>query len=1012
MYTCEKCDKSFVNKTDFTRHQNRKIDCSGKTIDEKLKELENRMSAAAKKQVNSSDEEYEEPKKKKSTKKKVTKKKSKQVKKETPIPDESDSDNNSSDGDGVSLKKKVKHVKKEIPVPDESDSDDNSSNGDDTLSKKKKKPKTIKKKKPTKSSPKKKKASEKDDKLRFKDDGHDIVTKEALREKIHDIHNYLRNNGIGYGMTALKVFNVLYGLKRIEQYDLFDKIGLSRNCKFSTLLELSNTITKHEELHKLLIHDYLDSISTCVVKECMFFEIPKFIKGYSIAYLVRQVELLINAEQRLNVQLSGKIYEYFIGRDKSAIQELGAYFTDRHIVDFIYKTINPRLVDGKVQSMIDPFGGSGGFTTGYINYLSSHNPSVDWSNNIQEIYHMDMNDDVIKYAGMECMCLTKSIPDMHENFRCDNTFKYDFERKFKYVITNPPYGGDKTKKSATHIRLEKEKDYIVSELERLNIDEDDDEDNEDNIYSNKLNEQLDMINSQILDLKHRSDEVKTSVDTSGKTIKLYAEKNELSGNDKESASLILMMAILDKDGTAVGVLKEGLFFDKKYSKIREHLLKHFNVHNIISVPNDEFENTKTKTSIIIFSNTGKTQEVEFSELIVTRYAKDTFIIDSNGYIALEEIKDAISTVTKKVISVAQFKQLKKKDYQLDGKQYNIKKLKTIEGYKMKSLSKLCKFLPNSDRKVAYGKEEGLYPFFTSSDIVKRCDKADYEGNHIIIGRSGNTNIHLSSKFSCSVGNFIISCKDHCIRYIFTILKANIFMLHNGFKGSIIPNISKSYIEKIKIPVPKDNAILKQWNDRITQCLSSIDDNNLELLFLKAHIIGEVKRLSDSKCKTYKLVEISEFIKTGKTCTQDAEKTNGYPYYGSGGICGYTSTYLYDDDLILIARKGSVGNCFMSHGKVYPGDNIFVVKVPKIHLYIIFYQLLLNKDEFIDKSRGSVVKGVTKEYISTIEIKIPEESAMITFNNLLSQKRERKNMLDIKQQEYNGILEEMRGLILK
>jgi len=41
-----------------------------------------------------------------------------------------------------------------------------------------------------------------------------ITNKEALKDKIHDIHNYLRNNGAGYGMNALKVFNVIYGLKK------------------------------------------------------------------------------------------------------------------------------------------------------------------------------------------------------------------------------------------------------------------------------------------------------------------------------------------------------------------------------------------------------------------------------------------------------------------------------------------------------------------------------------------------------------------------------------------------------------------------------------------------------------------------------------------------------------------------------------------------------------------------------------------------------------------------------
>ena len=35
-----------------------------------------------------------------------------------------------------------------------------------------------------------------------------VSNKEALKNKIHEIHNYLRNNGAGYGMTSLKIFTI------------------------------------------------------------------------------------------------------------------------------------------------------------------------------------------------------------------------------------------------------------------------------------------------------------------------------------------------------------------------------------------------------------------------------------------------------------------------------------------------------------------------------------------------------------------------------------------------------------------------------------------------------------------------------------------------------------------------------------------------------------------------------------------------------------------------------------
>lgn len=231
---------------------------------------------------------------------------------------------------------------------------------------------------------------------------HNISNKESLKDKIHEIHNFLRNNGIGYGMNALKVFNILYGLKKIEENDLLDKIDLKRpECEFSYLLELANN-NEDEKLFNVLDSDVLDSLHTSSLKSLLFYEIPKNIKGSVYSQLIKEIDTITKIEKSCNVLLSGKIYEYFIGRDETAISELGAYFTDRHIVEYIYQKLDPEIYDdGTIDSMIDMFGGSGGFTTGYINYLNNKYPEqVKWDTEINKIHHYDINEDVIKYAGL------------------------------------------------------------------------------------------------------------------------------------------------------------------------------------------------------------------------------------------------------------------------------------------------------------------------------------------------------------------------------------------------------------------------------------------------------------------------------------------------------------------------------------------------------------------------------------------------------------------------------------
>lgn len=103
----------------------------------------------------------------------------------------------------------------------------------------------------------------------------------------------------------------------------------------------------------------------------------------------------------------------------------------------------------------------------------------------------------------------------------------------------------------------------------------------------------------------------------------------LVANDKEACSLLLFMSILAENGTCAGVLKEGVFFDGKYTALRRALIEHFNVLQVISVPSDQFENTTTKTSIIIFQNNGKTENVVFSELRINKYTEDSFEVLDN-----------------------------------------------------------------------------------------------------------------------------------------------------------------------------------------------------------------------------------------------------------------------------------------------------------------------------------------------------------------------------------------------
>ena len=73
----------------------------------------------------------------------------------------------------------------------------------------------------------------------------------------------------------------------------------------------------------------------------------------------------------------------------------------------------------------------------------------------------------------------------------------------------------------------------------------------------------------------------------------------------------------------------------------------------------------------------------------------------------------------------------------------------------------------------------------------------------------------------------------------------------------------------------------------------------------------------------------------------------------------------------------MGNCFLVEGKIYPSDHIFIIKNKDLYnISFIFYLIKELSTEIQNKSNGSTIKGISKENLSTIKIKIPKNKKLI------------------------------------
>ena len=523
---------------------------------------------------------------------------------------------------------------------------------------------------------------------------------------------------------------------------------------------------------------------------------------------------------------------------------------------------------------------------------------------------------------------------------------------------------------------------------------------------NKFKEQYKKLEDIEKSEKVKIEEQKITLKTVSMRIRKYANEHKLKGNDKEACSLILLMEALADNGICAGVLKEGVFFNRSYSDIRKHLVNNFNVKKVISVPQDQFENTSTKTSIVIFENTEeKTKEIEFYEMIVEKYEKNKFeIID--GKVKLVENEGDIKVVNDKLITKITIEEFNNNElYSLNGKDYNKKIIKCGKDYELIKLSDICEFLPKSKRKASYGKDEGKYNFYSSSDKIKKCDVADYNEECLIIGDGGIANIQMDNNFSCSDHNFIIKTKYNT--YIYNLLLGNINILSDGFTGSVLKNLSKKYLLNLKLPIPKTQEKINEWDEKISKQYNRINTKEKRVIELEKDIKEKINNIIDNEdCEEFDLNKYAD-IKSGKMLTKNNTISGNYNVYGGGESSIKHNCYNYEGYKIIISR---VGNTIIKiiNEKFYLTDNGFtlIFKNNSYEKYIMHY-IYFNKELIENMKNGSNQKVITKTQLNSFKIPIPTNKELLNeLEPLFKEVEELNENIEKTKIKYKKLIEEL------
>jgi type I restriction enzyme S subunit len=130
--------------------------------------------------------------------------------------------------------------------------------------------------------------------------------------------------------------------------------------------------------------------------------------------------------------------------------------------------------------------------------------------------------------------------------------------------------------------------------------------------------------------------------------------------------------------------------------------------------------------------------------------------------------------------------------------------------------------------------------------------------------------------------------------------------------------------------------------------------------------------NSKNCQYNKLGNIVDFNKTGKTISESDRQYSGedkIPYYGTGGITGYTKDFMFNGEYLIFSQDGSVGNVTYINGKFWCNHHIRVINFKEnINIFFIFNYLKVINYANITKTNS--IPNITWTLLKELKIPIP------------------------------------------
>ena len=267
---------------------------------------------------------------------------------------------------------------------------------------------------------------------------------DTFKSAVIRIRDILRGPGVSItGMDSMRHI-CLYLLSRYMTRANVASLEVPEEFAWETLIETIQT--KNGGVQKALDCFYHPE-EDCLVRhfdrlfgtDKFSFDIKNPQKHKEILEILNAVNI---AEVDCHMDILGWVYEQHLQTGSSAARDLGQFFTDRFICEYMTELCKPGFKSpGVPETVCDPSMGTGGFLTSFIKYFKKHHTDkqIDWSVQQKEIHGCDTDPKVAGVSRMNIFMETGG-------YRPTNLLTHDslygdlIQTLYDIILANMPFG--------------------------------------------------------------------------------------------------------------------------------------------------------------------------------------------------------------------------------------------------------------------------------------------------------------------------------------------------------------------------------------------------------------------------------------------------------------------------------------------------------------------------------------------------------------------------------------------